>query len=305
MRTGRPTESESFDRLEHALGAAVRHLAARADAILVREPLVDPDAPATSDLDLLVVGDVDALRPERIRPHDLEPGALRVDVIWLPRAEWEHPGELAANGVIPHRISSSRLVHDGGGAAPQLDALRRAMYEPPVQALRIQGFLAMGYLTVREIGVTWDFPALALFWLHMAGAAVVAAVADALGLLCPNIYTRPIEYVRRVDRAVGCNLEEALVRTLRLDVDPLPLIPALQRIHGVVSARFPEPAWPATMRSTTRYEYPLLLRPAGARVAHGGGKRDGGPRRAGRGRVLPALLGVLRRLSRPGAPTGR
>ena len=107
--------------------------------------------------------------------------------------------------------------------------------------------------------MTWDFPGLALFWLQTACAACLAALCDGVHLLCPNIYTRPFDWLRQVEEQYAVQLEGSFIRCLHLETDPLALIAPLRRIHQCVSSRFPEPDWPPSIRSSTRSEYRYFL----------------------------------------------
>ena len=230
-------------------------LAPRADVLLARWPLADPETPATADLDLLVIANVDRLLPERLWLPADDGNSVPTDVIWYPRRIWDDLPALAWEGVMAHRAAGSRVVLDATGRAEgRLEELRLLMAESAIQATRIAGYLELGRLTVREMGITWDFPALALFWLHMAYAALVAAQVDAQAISCPNVYTRPMPYVRKAGLRAG-GLEDGFVRTLRLNADPRELEAPLRRVQRMVWEHFPEPDWPANMRSTTRYEY--------------------------------------------------
>jgi len=256
------SSSPSFEpeAARRALGRAVRELAPRPSAVLVRRPLVDPRTPETSDLDLLVVADVEDLFPERLVVEGETGRPVRIDLIWLPRGSLEAPAEFARNGLIAHRLLSSELVFAGDpGVAERIARIGREFRDPDIQVERIRGFLDMGFLTVREIGVTRDFPALALFWLHMAHAACLAAILDGAGRLCPNVYTRPIAHLEAAEEESGLALGHDVATALHLDVDPASLVPALRRIHETVSRRFPEPSWPRSMRIMTRHEYRYFL----------------------------------------------
>jgi hypothetical protein len=87
---------------------------------------------------------------------------------------------------------------------------------------------------VREIGVTWDFPAMALFWVQIAYTAALAALLDAADSWCPKIYTRPFDYLCPAEQATGLDLRNSFTTTLQLDVDPTTLIAPLRRIHQAV-----------------------------------------------------------------------
>lgn len=241
------------DAAGDALAEAVARLKQRSDIVLARTPLIDPCFPDSTDLDLLVFGDVDGILPERLTGS--RDSRVRTDVVWLPRRSLADPSDLARQGLIAHRVLASQVVHDPTGyGTRQCERLRSEMYRQPGQTQRLIGFLDLGFSAVREIGVTWDFPALALFWLHMAAAACVAVMLDVSRQLCPNVYTRPLEHLRKVD-APDRALERAFVTALRLDVGPSALAAPLRRIHRIVSRRFPEPEWPTVMRQATRYEY--------------------------------------------------
>ena len=128
-------------------------------------------------------------------------------------------------------------------------------YQHEVQEkARIAALLEMGYLVVREIGVTWDFPAMARFWLHIAYASCISAVADALGILCPNAYTKPLEAIRQVESKTDLSLEADTVRGLGLDGEIAPAAGALRRIFEAVD-RLGTPRWSEQVRQSTRAEY--------------------------------------------------
>jgi hypothetical protein len=242
-------------RAEAGLAAATARLPASVHAAFVREPLVDEHCPDTADIDLLLFDDAHEILVERLFFDDDPQGCASADLIHLPAASLDDAAAFAARGVLPHRLLTSRIVHDRDGwGRRQAEAVEAAVFAPTVQGTRISGILGLGYLTVREIGITWDFPALALFWLHMAAAACLAALADALRSFCPNVYTRPFDYTRRLESASGIGLRR-LVSTLRLDTDPDALAPILRRVHRLVTARFPEPAWPADAHDATRAEF--------------------------------------------------
>jgi hypothetical protein len=240
------------------LAEATRLLGSRgAEAICAREPLIDLETPKTADLDLLVFADVDALLPERLvlDPHRFAHN--RIDLIWLPVASLDDPMALAGNGLVAHRLASSRLVHarDAQGMEEKIAAVHTRLFDPIPQHQRLTGFCEMGFLAVREVGVTWDFPAMALFWLHMAHAACIAVILDAGHGFCPNVYTRPMGYVRKATALLQVDLEEPFRRALFLETPLEALIERVRRVHALVDKQFPEPAWPVAMRATTRYEY--------------------------------------------------
>jgi len=231
-------------------------ISSRAGTAFLRMPVTDRFCSHTFDLDLVVFGEVESFRPQRIRAPDGTP----LDLAWYPDKLLTAPESLAQSGLAAHRLQCSELLWDGSGQAANCrQAFDRCFYQPPIQAKRIGVFLDMGYLTVREIGVTWDFPALALFWLHMGHAACVAAIADAVRLACPNVFTRPFGYVDDVERATGLEIRREFIQALQLESDPLACIEPLRRIHRAVSARYSHPSWPAPMRQATRAEYEYTL----------------------------------------------
>ena len=113
---------------------------------------------------------------------------------------WVSQSELAATrGWVPHRLLTSDLVWDCGREMTGAQEIEGHMYRATLQK-RTGVFLEIGFQTVREIGIAWDFPALALFWLHMGHAACLAALLDGMRRLCPNVYTRPLDYLDEAER---------------------------------------------------------------------------------------------------------
>lgn len=244
------------DSVRADLSAAQETLSSRAEAVLVRTPTIDADLPDCSDIDLLALGAPLDFLPERLDVST----ERQIDVMWLPRHHLTDITSLATHGLIPHRILSSRVLYDSTGFLTNRHTrLAQLFASPDLRARRIAGILEMGYATVREIGVSWDSPAVALFWLHMGHAACVAALADGLGLLCPNIYTRPTATLREIDQRLGHFETERFANALHLNVDLPELVGRLRALHGELKARFPEPDWPASMREMTRWEYRYFL----------------------------------------------
>ena len=246
------------EAIQYVTGA----FASRAVGILIRSPAVDMRLPDTSDLDFLVLAEIDDLCSERLHWVASDGTRTMIDVTWLPWI-WVSDPELAAtHGWVPHRLLSSNLVWDSGrDVTRHCLEIGRRMYRTDIQQKRTGVFLDIGFQTVREIGITWDFPALALFWLHMAHAACLAAMLDAMRHLCPNVYTRPFDYLHHVEGESCPGLRHQWIEALHLDADPMQLIPCLRRIHAIVAAKFPEPDWPASIRAGTRFEYRYWLSP--------------------------------------------
>lgn len=241
---------------QRALDWVVERLSGSVRAVFLRTPVADRFCPTMQDLDLVVFGAVDGFRPERLWAPDGTP----IDLAWYPDSLLESPESLAQSGLAAHRFCCSRLLWDAAGDARQhRQAFDQCLYEPDIQANRIAVFLDIGYLTVREVGVTWDFPALALFWLQMGHAACVATMADACRIACPNVFTRPFGSIQALEIATGIGIQARLVDTLRLQDDPIPLVSSLRRMHRVIVARYSRPDWPDNMRQTTRAEYEYTI----------------------------------------------
>ena len=248
-------------RVRVAIDDALAHAPWRVVAAFVRDPPIDSATPESSDIDLLVFADVRHRGPWRHHPT-ASAGGLgglpTVDVLCLPRADLRDHEGFARNGLTAHRLLTARVAVDADGCAEDRDAVRDCMWHHDIQRDRSAGFLRMAQLAVREIGVTWDFPALALFWLHVAYAACLAATVDAQGGLCPNVYTRPLDVLATYDAlaagegTVRCGM---LVEQLRLETDASALIEPLRRLYRAVTHRCPEPVWPDVVREATRTEY--------------------------------------------------
>jgi hypothetical protein len=222
----------------------------------MRTPAIDEDCPDTSDVDVAVFADVEDLYPERLALSGQSAhGGRTIDVTWLPEAWLGDPDVLAAHGLIAHRLATSMFVSGDPSAAAAQAAVVDRFYRSDIQARRVSGFFEMARLTVLEVGITWDFPALALFWLHMAHAACLAAALEGLRRRCPNVYTRPAGYLTELEAATGEGIASEWREALRLDADPAQAIRSLRCVHAIVSGRFREPGWPDSMRMTTRCEY--------------------------------------------------
>lgn len=245
----------ALSRSELSPADVYAHLVARfgqSRAIFVREPLVDPCCPESSDVDVVVLDDAKELLPER---HFAEPG-LCIDLVRLPASWFQDPKAVAVMGLVPHRLLGSRLVYDPDGFGERarvevattfatLEARRR----------RVVGFLKLGADAVRETGVTRDLPGLARFWVHMAFSSLVCSLAEGFGRYCPNAYTRPFDWIPELERESGIELVGWALDSLALGGSAAELEQPLVELHRLVTRRFPEPEWPARMRQCTRYEY--------------------------------------------------
>ena len=248
-----PVYADAADRrCIQALHWALPQLRQRAKAVFVRQPLLDPLLPDTADIDLLAFGDVPALLPERLWPPDAPP----VDIIWLPAAMLEDAQRLARWGLIAHRLAGSApIFHCDERSLQGAEQAVAQLRTPSIQAARLNGIFEMGWATVYEIGVSWDFPSLARLWLQIAWSALLAVAADAAGRLAPNVYTRPFDALASIDPPIGTRLA-AFAPHLQLDTKAVEaLIAATDRLHTCVTRSFPEPQWPAGYRADTAQEY--------------------------------------------------
>ncbi|MGA7158321.1 MAG: hypothetical protein WBY53_15845 [Acidobacteriaceae bacterium] len=196
------------------------------------------------------------MRSQRMILTALNGTRAMADLTWLPWDWVSDPQIAATRGWLPHRLLSSTILHDlEGNMIEYRRQIGLHMYRPNIQKQRLAVFLDTAFETVREIGITWDFPALALFWLHMGFAAVLATLLDGLRQLCPNVYTRPFDYIDAIDRKKIPGLRHQWIEALSLQANPEPMALSLKRIHAQISAKFPEPVWPENMRTGTRFEY--------------------------------------------------
>lgn len=251
-----------LSHIHEATQQVIDAVASRAVGVLIRNPATDTRFPDTSDLDFVVLSNVDDLCSERMHLKMQDSAGLMTDLTWLPWELVRNAERAATCGLLPHRVLDSCVVWDASGALHRLcEEIRSHMYDIEVQKKRMTVLLAIGFETVREIGFTWDFPALALFWLHMTFPACLSALVDGLGHFCPNVYTRPFDYLSEIDSVLDPGTRNRCVEALHLDVDPVPMMNSLRRIHAHVVARFPEPVWPSAIRSGTRFEYRYWLSP--------------------------------------------
>lgn len=261
----------------YAVERAIAHDGAKAVAIQLRTPITDRVSPEVYDVDLMMFAALPAFLPER--RHSADPDCRTLDIVWYPQTLLEQPHKLAQLGLAAHRFMASEAVHDPRGlSAACRAAMTDCFYRADIRAARCNVFLDVGWKTVREIGITWDFPELARFWLHMAAASCIALGIDGLGGLCPNVFTRPLLYLDEIEAGTGLALRADVIGMLGLDQAPEDAFAPLCRIQRAVSRRFAEPRWPDAMRKLTRAEYAytiaddeLAFRIAVARdmIAHG------------------------------------
>ncbi len=247
-----PPTSSSLGKAPPWLEEAAAVLEKHASASFIRYPVPGQPRTPADDLDIVAFGAVEELLVERRWLNT--PTAPSLDIIWLPAGWLTDAPRLASYGLITHRLLQSQPWPVSERAQRVLEQVHRLHRRPEHQEARLSGFFDMARLTVREIGVTWDCPALALFWLQMAWAAAGAALLDGMGALCPNIYTRPLTYMRQLERLCGESLVEPMVACLHLndDLDELEIkLRELQRVTQVG----PEPAWPVVIRPAARAEY--------------------------------------------------
>jgi hypothetical protein len=251
-----PVQVELSDEL---LRQIIAQLSSQAEAILIRDPVMDTHCPLTSDIDVLAFREDAGLLPERLYLSEL-PDAPMLDVIWLSKNALRDPEQFAQYGLLPHRLLSSKIIYDKEGfISHSRKAVQKKMYQPDIQLKRIMGILQLADETVREIGVTWDFPAMALFWLHMSYTVCLAAVCDGMRIQCPNMYTRPFNFMADIEEKYQPVMKRIFIDALHLEARPIKAINLLRSIHKHVSARYPEPEWQENMREDTRYEYRYFL----------------------------------------------
>lgn len=241
-----------------AVERAIEHDGARAVAIQLRTPITDRCSPEVYDVDLMMFAALPAFLPER--RHSADPHCRSLDIVWYPQALLEQPEKLAQLGLAAHRYMASEAVHDPQGlSAACRAAMQACFHRPDIRAARWNVFLDVGWKTVREIGITWDFPELARFWLHMATSSCIALGIDGLGGFCPNVFTRPLPYLEEIEAKTGLALRAEVLEMLGLDRSPEAAFAPLRRIHRAVSQRFAEPRWPDAMRRLTRAEYAYTI----------------------------------------------
>lgn len=213
-----------------------------------------------ADLDLVCFDDAAGeLQVQRLVGPRPRPS---LDLIRLPAKLLHDPAALARMGLIAHRVVTARALREGTPA----DAVQRGVLarwqEPAARASRVAGFLEMVRLTVRETGAAADCPPLALFFLHMAHAGLMAAVLDAAGRPCSNIYTRAPRFAAEAGALLGVPLADTLAQVLDLQGDARALESPLRQLHRMARRRCPGPAWPPAIRAGTRSEFAYWRAPA-------------------------------------------
>lgn len=253
--------AERRRELQVALEEILLSLRDKSPGVLCRSPLVDHEYPQSSDIDLIAVGNISRLCPER---RFVERGQLAtsipVDVLWVPKTLITQPAEHANEGMMAHMVAESMVVWDKDERMTHAyEMICRLRFQPKIWKRRIESLLTFGDRILAEAKKNLDFPPAVLFFLQMCYASYAAALGDALQKRLTNIFTKPMRKIRAMASEVGSWLEESFVQDLRLEVDPEPLFPAMKRIFDHIEARLPSPPKKGSIGEETIREYAYTL----------------------------------------------
>ena len=97
--------------------------------------------------------------------------------------------------------------------------------------------ISFGDAAFREVSRNLDFPPASLFYLQMAHAYYLTALADSTRQSIMSIMTRPMARLRKIDSLFNCDLENRLMKNLLLNSDPSDTLVSLRKLHDAVSSR--------------------------------------------------------------------
>ena len=227
--------------LEAALFEAAKKVSSllepRSLGVLVRKPLLDEDCPEVSDVDLISIWEGPEEFPERITVEG-QMKQVYVDVLWIPVSKMVDSPEAASYKVLPHLLLEYKPVWLRSEPVRDLiDNIKLNIYDKAVWARRIGHQIGFGDAALEESRKNLDFPPAALFFLQTAHSYYITALADCLKRSTMSLLTRPVTKLEHMAAETNCELEPLLRANLHLDIDPLPSLAALHRIHNNVALR--------------------------------------------------------------------
>ncbi|HEV2389459.1 MAG TPA: hypothetical protein VGS04_01925 [Nitrososphaerales archaeon] len=190
-----------------------------------------------SDIDLLSIWE----KPEELAERMTFEGPLGttfVDVLWIPASKMLDAVEAAGYKILPHLLLESEIVWmRSESVGPLIENIRLNAYNKGAWERRLNSQMAFGDAALHEAVNNLAFPPAALFFLQTAHAYYLMALADCLRKSTMGMLTKPIGKLRKIEPTARCDLENRLLSNLKLGVNPLRALEALDRIHRAVAAR--------------------------------------------------------------------
>ena len=241
-----------------AVGNAIDILKTSSLCFLARTPLLDEDCPEVPEIDLVSVWDKAEEYPQRMVVYTSF-GKVYVDVLWVPVSAMIDPFEAAGYRMLPHLFVESNLIWSKlDFIAPLIDEIKANAYEKAVWEKRLNSQLAFGDSAFQEAKRNSGFPPGALFFLQTAHAYYMIALGNAIRESVTSLMTKPLTKLRRMDATMGSDLEEILLKSLHLDLEPSVSITALKHVYEVVSSKCsPHLAMGMSERTRGHYDYSL------------------------------------------------
>ena len=205
--------------------------------ILSRKPLMDEELPEVSDIDLLAIWDKPEEHVER-RTVMGSKGRVFVDIMWIPVGVMLDSRTAAGYRMLPHLLMESDEVWMQSDAVRSMvNRIRLNVYDRSIWERRLGSQISFGDAAFREVSRNPDFPPASLFYLQMAHAYYLTAVADSTRQSVMSIMTRPMTKLRKIDALLGCDLENRFIENLLLNADPSDSLVSLKKLHDAVSSR--------------------------------------------------------------------
>jgi hypothetical protein len=233
--TNKPDAREAVIR--EAIQKIMQELKPRALAIFLRKPLLDPEYPEVSDIDITAIWTQREELPERMVVY-IQGGRVFVDVLWVPVSKMLNAQEAASYKTLPHLLFESEPLYVQSETVQSvIDSIKQKTYEQAVWETRIGHQLDFGDAAFEEAKKNLDFSAAALFFLQTAHANYIVALADCLNQSTMSLLTRPVTMLKRIVAGTGLDLVNLMETNLLLDVDPSPSLSALKRVFDLVSQK--------------------------------------------------------------------
>jgi hypothetical protein len=205
--------------------------------ILSRKPLMDGELPEVSDIDLLAIWDKPEEHVERRTVMGTK-GRVFVDITWIPVGAMLDSRTAAGYRMLPHLLMESEEVWMQSDAVRSMvNRIRSNVYDRSIWERRLGSQISFGDAAFREVSRNLDFPPASLFYLQMAHAYYLTALADSTRQSVMSILTRPMARLRKIDSLFGCDLENRFIANLLLNADPSDSLVSLKKLHDAVSSR--------------------------------------------------------------------
>ena len=164
-------------------------------AVLVREPLIDPYFPKTSDIDVVLVDMSDDFGVENIRRMK---DNIRFDIMAMSAKLLLHDDFTRWMGTLPHQLIACKVAWEEGNYGTKIvERMREIMGSPDSVILRLKNHFL--YATqILSLAEKTSNPSEAFCYLNAVASGFIAFLCDGKTSLI-NVHTKPYQKLMRVE----------------------------------------------------------------------------------------------------------